>query len=328
MNIQDFDGVREIAITDFDGVKIGNAENAAAGTGCTVILCEKGAVAGVDVRGGGPATRETEALKSVNLVEKIHAVVLSGGSAFGLDAASGVMKFLEERGVGFETGFGKVPLVCGASLFDLNVGDGRVRPDGAMGYAACANAISGNFTEGNFGAGTGASVGKYLGSARMMKSGIGAFAVQVGAVKCGAVVAVNALGDVVDDRDGRIVAGLLNENGDGFADSEGILLRDIERGRNIYQINTTLGCVLTNARLTKTAANRLAMVAHNGYARVIRPVHTSADGDTIFAMSTRDVDVDADVLGSLASAVIARAAVRAVRAAQPAYGLKAARDIR
>jgi L-aminopeptidase/D-esterase-like protein len=317
---------KEIAITDFDGILIGNAEDVPGGTGCTVILCERGAAAGVDVRGGGPATRETEMLKPVNKIEQIHGIILSGGSAFGLDAAAGVMRFLEERGVGFDTRYGKVPLVCGASLFDLGVGDPKVRPDGEMGYRACENALSGVFCEGCFGAGAGATVGKYLGPSRMMKSGIGAYAVQIGAVKCGAIVAVNALGDVVDAT-GAVIAGLRSEDGRSLANTEAAMYREIARGRDVYRTNTTLGCVITNAKLTKASANRLATNAHNGYARAIRPVHTSADGDTIFSFNTGETAADADILAVLASEVVAQAVRRAVLAATSAYGIPAAKTL-
>ncbi len=204
--------MKEIKITDIKGIKVGHAQDQAGGSGCTVILCEKGAWAGVDVRGGGPASRETELLKPVNLVEQIHAVMLSGGSAYGLDAGSGAMQFLEESNVGFDVGVGVVPIVCGASLFDLVVGDPKCRPDKAMGYEACKNASDGPVAEGNVGAGTGATVGKFLGTAHMMKSGLGAYAVQIGELQVAAIVAVNALGDIVDVDTGKRIAGLLNED--------------------------------------------------------------------------------------------------------------------
>ncbi|MDR2295205.1 MAG: P1 family peptidase [Clostridiales Family XIII bacterium] len=312
---------REIGIHEIEGFQIGHAQDEAGATGCTVVLCERGATAGVDVRGRAPATRETELLRPGNTVERVHAVMLSGGSAFGLDACAGAMAFLEERGIGFDAGLAVVPIVCGASLFDLFVGDSQARPDKAMGYAACENAGAGALAEGNVGAGTGATVGKYLGPARMMKSGFGAYALQAGDVKCGALVAVNAFGDVFDADTGRAIAGLLNEEGTALADTERLMCLDPGAKRVMFGGNTTLGCILTDARLTKAEAGALASVAHDGFARAIRPVHTTADGDAIFALGHGDKDASADALGVLAAMVMARAVARAVRAAKSAYGL-------
>jgi L-aminopeptidase/D-esterase-like protein len=311
----------EIGIDEIEGFKIGHAQDERGATGCTVVLCERGAVAGVDVRGRAPATRETDLLRADNTVERVHAVMLSGGSAFGLDACAGAMAFLEERGVGFDAGVAVVPIVCGASLFDLVVGDAKARPDKAMGYAACENAGKDAPAEGNVGAGTGATVGKYLGPARMMKSGLGIYAMRAGDVKCGALVAVNALGDVFDADTGQAIAGLLNEDGTALVRTERILYAEMGARREVFSGNTTLGCVLTNARLTKPEAGRLASAAHNGFARAIRPVHTSADGDAIFALSAGEAEASPDALGSLAALVMARAVARAVRAAKSAYGL-------
>ncbi len=212
--------MKEIKISEMHGFHVGHAQNAEAATGCTAIICEQGAWAGVDVRGGSPASRETELLRPVNTVQQIHAVMLSGGSALGLEAGDGAMQFLEQKGIGFETGFGKVPIVCGASLFDLELVSGRIRPDKAMGYAACQAAYSGEEPkQGNYGAGTGATVGKFFGPDGMMKSGIGMYAAQIGAVQCAAIVAVNALGDVIDYDNKKILAGLLNKDKTEFADS-------------------------------------------------------------------------------------------------------------
>jgi L-aminopeptidase/D-esterase-like protein len=316
--------MKEIGIDEIEGFKIGHAQDAPGATGCTVVLCERGAIAGVAVRGRAPATRETDLLRPENTVERVHAVMLSGGSAFGLDACAGAMAFLEERGIGFDAHFAVVPIVCGASLFDLAVGDPSARPDRAMGYAACENAGAGTLAEGNVGAGTGATVGKYLGPARMMKSGFGAYALQVGAVKCGALAAVNALGDVFDADTGRAIAGLLNEDGTALACTEDRMCLDVGAKRELFGGNTTLGCVLTNARLEKSAACALASAAHDGFARAIRPVHTAADGDAIFALSAGEETASADALGALAALVMARAVARAARAARPAYGLLAA----
>ena len=318
--------MKEIKITDIKGIKVGHAQDNAGGSGCTVILCEKGAWAGVDVRGGGPASRETELLKPVNLVEQIHAVMLSGGSAYGLDAGSGAMQFLEENNVGFDVGVGVVPIVCGASLFDLVVGDPKCRPDKAMGYEACKNASDGTVAEGNVGAGTGATVGKFLGMEHMMKSGLGTYAVQIGELQVAAIVAVNALGDVIDVDTGKRIAGLLNEDNTKLSNTEEVMYAQYAEDKNVFSGNTTIGCVVTNAKLTKTQANKLASIAHNGYARAIRPVHTMADGDTIFVMATGEVEVMPDAVGALATEVMARAINRAARTTEPAYGLKAARD--
>lgn len=318
--------MKEIKVTDIEGIKIGNAQDEGGGTGCTAIVCEEGAWAGVDVRGGGPASRETELLKPVNMAQQIHCVMLSGGSAFGLEAGDGAMQFLEEKGIGFDVGIGVVPLVCGASLFDLVVGDPKCRPDKAMGYEACKNA-GGEISGGNRGAGTGASVGKFLGPDRMMKSGLGTYAVEIGDVQCGAVVAVNALGDITDMYSGEKIAGILSPDGTEIMDTCEIMYEEIGKEKNVFTGNTTIGCVITNAKLTKDQANKLASIAHNGYAKTISPVHTSADGDTIFVMATGKVDVNPDSLGALATEVMARAIMDAGRSAEAAYGLKSSRDL-
>lgn len=317
--------MREIAITDFERLKIGQAENEQAGTGCTVLLLgEEGSPAGLDVRGGGPASRESELLKPMAAAGVIHAILLSGGSAFGLDAAGGVMRYLEERNIGFDVGVTKVPLVCQSCLFDLTVGDAHVRPDAAMAYAACRNAEQGNYRDGNFGAGTGATVGKIRGMERCMKSGIGSYAVQLGALKVGALVAVNALGDIYDWRNGQKVAGLLAEDGRTFADGETEAWGRLAVQENKFVGNTTLGVVLTNARFDKSRLCKIAGMAQDGYARAIRPVHTTADGDSIYAVSLGDVPADQDAVGALGARVMAQAILRAVKAAVPAYGFPAA----
>ncbi len=320
--------MKEINISEIKGIKIGNAQNLEGATGCTAIICEKGAWAGVDVRGGGPASRETELLKPVNMVEQIHGVMLSGGSAYGLAAGDGAMEYLEEKGIGFDVAVAVVPIVCGASLFDLVVGDAKCRPDKAMGYEACVNAEKNQPEEGNAGAGTGASVGKFLGVDRMMKGGLGIYAAQIGNVQCAAVVAVNALGDVVDVNTGKILAGILNEEKTEIYGTEKVMFEEIDKNRNVFSGNTTIGCIITNAKLNKSQANKLASIAHNGFARAIRPVHTSVDGDTIFVMATGEVEVGPDALGAMATEVMARAINRAVLMAQPAYGLKAAVDLK
>ncbi|MDR1271608.1 MAG: P1 family peptidase [Clostridiales Family XIII bacterium] len=318
-----------VGIEALDDFLIGHAQSEKGGTGCTVILSESGAVGGVDVRGSSPATRETSLLDPLCKMDSVNAVVLSGGSAYGLDAASGVMKFLEERGIGYAVPTGVVPIVCGASIFDLNVGDPKVRPDSAMGYAACeAAVVRGSAAEGNVGAGTGASVGKYYGQARMMKSGLGVYAVSAGNILIGAVVAVNAVGDIYDLDTGEKIAGLLSASGDGFdRDTTQVMYEQIALSKDYFATNTTIGCVVTNARLSKAAANKISQLAHNGLARTIRPVHTSADGDAIFTLASGRYDANADALGTLASEVVGVAVNRAVRAAKPAYGLTAASDL-
>ena len=320
--------MKEISIKDFRNIQIGQAENVQAGTGCTVFLLgREGASVGLDVRGGGPASRESELLKPLATAQVIHAILLAGGSAFGLDAAGGVMRYLEERGIGVDVGVTRVPLVCQSDLFDLTVADAHTRPDAAMAYEACVNAETGNYRDGNHGAGTGATVGKLLGMEHCMKSGIGSYAVQVGNLQVGAVVAVNAVGDVYDYENGRKIAGLLAADGKTFLDSELAALQAIEAQAEKFVGNTTLGVILTNARLDKAHLCKIAGMAHDGYARAIRPVHTSMDGDSIYAVSLGDVPADMDVVGTLAARVMAKAIVRAVHASDSAYGFPAAKDL-
>ena len=320
--------MKEISIKDFRNIQIGQAENVQAGTGCTVFLLgREGASVGLDVRGGGPASRESELLKPLATAQVIHAILLAGGSAFGLDAAGGVMRYLEERGIGVDVGVTRVPLVCQSDLFDLTVADAHTRPDAAMAYEACVNAETGNYRDGNHGAGTGATVGKLLGMEHCMKSGIGSYAVQVGTLQVGAVVAVNAVGDVYDYENGRKIAGLLAADGKTFLDSELAALQAIEAQAEKFVGNTTLGVILTNARLDKAHLCKIAGMAHDGYARAIRPVHTSMDADSIYAVSLGDLPADMDVVGTLAARVMAKAIVRAVQAAEPAYGLPSAGEI-
>ena len=320
--------MREISLEEFLPLKIGQAENAAAGTGCTVFLCEEGMRAGLDVRGGGPASRETMLLDPLTTAKEIHAVVLAGGSAFGLGAANGVMAYLEERGVGVDVGVTRVPLVVQSDLFDLTVGDPFVRPDAAMGYAAAKLAAEApNYRDGNFGAGCGATVGKLAGMETCMKTGVGSYALQLEELKIGAVVALNALGDVFDWRTGRQIAGLLTEDRTGFRSSPEIMEASIRRIKNRFVENTTLGVVFTNADFDKAALCKIAGMGHDGYARSIRPVHTSIDGDTVYALSVGSVKADMDVVGTLAAEVVSEAIVRAVRGAESAYGFPAARDV-
>ena len=314
--------MKEILITDIEGIKIGHAQDLDAATGCTVVIGEAGVTAGVDVRGGAPGTRETDLLNPVNLVEQIHAVVMAGGSSFGLDSASGVMQYLEEKGVGLDVFVTKVPIVCGAVLFDLTIGDHRVRPDKEMGYQACLNADDTKCEEGSVGAGTGATVGKILGMERCMKSGLGTYCIQTGDLKIGAIVAVNCLGDVIDPKTGEILAGVLDENKERFLNSEEIMIKEFAGRKIEFSGNTTIGVIVTNAKLTKSEANKVASMAHNGYGRTMRPAHTMFDGDTIFAVATGRVDTDVSVAGLLAARIMEQAVVKAVKRATPLCGLK------
>ena len=318
--------LKEIKINEIEGFRIGNAQDLEGATGCTAIVCPTGAVGGVEVRGGGPATRETDLLDPVNMIEKVFCVLFSGGSAYGLAAAEGAMAYLEEHDIGFDVTVGKVPIVPAACLFDLVVGDPKCRPDRAMGYAALVDAEKNRPQEGIIGAGTGATVGKLWGAERAMKSGLGCFAQQIGALKVGAVVAVNAFGNVVDVENHESLAGLLDENQSRIISTTESLKIFADNNFNAFQGNTTLGCVITNARLSKAQAKKVAMMAHNGYARAIHPVHTSADGDTIFTLAHGDVEAHIDVVGVAAAEVMAKAINRAVRVAS-AYGFKGNLDL-
>ena len=321
------------SISDVRGIEVGQAQDDEALTGCTVILCRKGAVAGVDVRGGAPGTRETDLLNPVNLVEKVHAVVLAGGSAFGLEAASGVMRYLEGNKIGFNTGAAKVPIVPSAILYDLNLGRADVRPDSAMGYQAAASASSNAPVEGNVGAGTGASVGKMFGPSLSMKAGVGTASMDIGSgVVVGALVAVNAWGDVIDPQTNGIIAGLrsgkvgplrVGRKEDYFANTLAILKSRVGRGilSLASRANTVIGVVATDAKLTKAQATKVAQMAQDGVARTIRPAHTMFDGDVIFALSTGTKKADVSTVGAFAAEVMAEAIVRAVKMATTAGGL-------
>jgi len=322
------------AITDVPGIEVGHAQDHDALTGVTVIVCRKGAVGGVDVRGSAPGTRETDLLDPINLVEKVHAVALAGGSAFGLDAASGVVRWLEEQGIGFQTGVARVPIVPAAILYDLDLGRADVRPDAAMGYAAAASAARGPVSEGNVGAGTGASVGKIFGTAGAMKAGLGTASIAIGGgVVVGALVAVNAFGDVVDPQTGAILAGArpvkigpLTLGGQGrFADT--LKVMSTFAGRKILRLatgrNTVIGVVAANVKFTKAEATKMAQMAQDGIARTIRPAHTMLDGDTIFALATGGRRADVSTVGAYAAEALAQAIVRAVQTARPAGGLLA-----
>ena len=315
-------------ITDIPAIRLGNAQNFTAATGCTVILCPAGATAGVDVRGGAPGTRETDLLKPENLVEKIHGLVLAGGSAFGLDAAGGVMRYLEEKGFGFDVGVARVPIVPAAVLFDLPCGDARVRPDQAMGYQACLNSEREVFAIGSLGAGTGATIGKVFGMEKAMKGGLGAHCVKIGELIVGALVAVNCLGDVIDPATGRIVAGAFQPEPFRFLDSEAGLLQQCEQTGNRFTGNTTIGAIITNANLTKAQATKVSSMAHDGYARTMRPAHTLLDGDTIFTLSVGGVAADVSAVGAMATKVMEQAVLAAVRSAVSLAGFPSCQDIR
>jgi len=318
------------SITDVAGIEVGHAQNDDALTGCTAVLCRKGAVAGVAVRGSAPGTRETDLLDPLNLVQKVHAIVLAGGSAFGLDAAGGVMRYLDQHGIGFNAGVAKVPIVPAAILFDLGLGGKNVRPDAEMGYQACLGASKDRVAEGNVGAGSGASVGKLFGTTLAMKSGLGSASIDIGnGIVVGAIAAVNAFGDVLED--GRIIAGLrsgrvgpLRVGGrEYFADT--LKMMRTFAGRNVMRLaakaNTVIGVVATNAALTKVEATKVAQMAHDGLARTVRPAHTMLDGDTIFALSTGNKKSDVTTVGTFAAEAMAQAILHAVKEASPAGGL-------
>lgn len=328
------------AITDIPGILVGHAQDEDALTGCTVVLCEDGAVGGVDQRGGAPGTRETDLLRPLHMVQEVHAILLAGGSAYGLDAASGVMRYLEERRKGFDAQVARVPIVPAAILFDLSVGRWDVRPDAAMGYQACQNASAGPVAEGNVGAGTGATVGKVLGMENGMKCGLGTASLDLGgSLIVGALVAVNAFGDIMDPDRGAILAGARvpsqataqKETAGYFADTLQVLRSlassqafDSPSLRFSTGENTVIGVVASNAQLTKEETNLVAQMAQDGLARSIRPAHTLMDGDTIFALSTGEHPANVNLIGAFAAEVLAQAIRRAALAAQPAAGLPSA----
>ncbi len=304
--------VREISITEIEGVRIGNAQNVDAKTGVTVLLFDQGAKVGVDISGGGPASRETPLASPLTADNPVHAIVLSGGSAFGLAAGDGVMRYLEERGVGYETGYAKVPLVCQSCIYDLGCGRADIRPDADMGYAACADAEKNRPLTGSVGGGTGATVGKLCGMERSMKAGLGIHAVAAGGLQMAAVVVVNALGDIYDPENGRKIAGLRTEDGQGFAYTCQMLCQ-IRQRQDLFNSNTTIGAVVTNGRFSKAEMSKIASMARSAYGRCIRPVGTMADGDTIYAASAGNAEADINVAGTLAAEVMVQAIKKAVQ---------------
>jgi len=316
-------------ITDVRGIRVGHATDPVGLTGCTVVICEKGAVGGVDQRGGAPGTRETDLLRPMHLVQQIHAVVLAGGSAYGLAAADGVMRYLEENRVGLDIRVARVPIVPAAILLDLELGDPSARPDAAMGYAACRAAHGGPVDEGNVGAGTGASLGKILGMSRAMKSGLGTSAVSLGGgLVVGALVVPNPLGDVVSPDTGEVIAGVRELRSNQVTETLRVMRGMLGKAALRFASNTVIGVVATNARLSKEEANKVAQMAQDGIARAIRPAHTMFDGDTLFALATGDKRADVNLVGAYATEVVAEAIVRGVRAAEGAGGLPSWKDIR
>ncbi|MBN1066994.1 peptidase S58 family protein [Clostridium botulinum] len=320
--------MKEIRFCDIGGIKLGHAENKEGGTGCSVVICKNGATGGVDVRGGSPGTRETDLLNPMEMVDKIHAVVLSGGSAFGLDASSGVMEYLENKNIGFDVTVAKVPIVCQAVLFDLAFGNPKVRPDKFMGIKACLNSEEYyDDINGNIGAGFGATVGKFLGPDFSMKGGLGTYAVKVGDLEVGAMVAVNCLGDVVDPQNLNIISGAYDRKNNNFLNTENLILSNFKNPINPFKGNTTIGIIATNANFTKAEANKVASMAHNGYARTMYPAHTMFDGDTIFTMATNKVNSDVTTVGMLAARVMEKAILRGVKSAKSLFGVPSFRDI-
>lgn len=320
--------MKEIDFMEVGGFKVGQAEDTVGITGITVMLMDKQSPAGLDIRGGGPASRETPLLNPVADCKGLHAVILGGGSAFALDAAGGVMEYLEDRGIGLDVGVTKVPLVCQSDIFDLGIGNPKSRPDKAMAKKACENACYSPVQNGNHGAGMGATVGKYRGPESCMKGGIGTYAVELEGLKVGAMVVVNACGDIYDIETNQVIAGCLNPDGSlvnderaFFEDAAKMMLAVKER------TNTTIGIIATNAKFGKSELNKIASMAHNGYARAIRPVHTMMDGDSIYAVSTGEFEADINLVGSLAAYVMGKAIGRGCQAAESIAGVKAVRDL-
>ncbi len=321
--------------TDIPGIQVGQAEDPVALTGCTVVLCGEGSVGGVDQRGGAPGTRETDALRPMHLVDHVHAVLLAGGSAYGLDAAAGVMKYLEENNIGFDTGDARVPIVPAAILYDLGIGRADIRPDASMGYRACRNASKNAMLEGNYGAGAGATVCKILGAEKALKSGIGASCIEIGdGLFVGALIAVNAVGDIIDPSTGVQIAGPRSDTGKPFLKTTEIMMSMVgasfegPRAGN----NTVIGVVATNATLTKAAANKVAQMAQNGIARAVRPAHSMFDGDTLFSVATcrhgaGSSPMEITLIGETAAEMVVRAIVRAVTMASAAGGLPSVNDL-
>lgn len=311
------DLLKEIQITDMAGVSIGHAQNETAKTGVTVVYFPKGAQAGCDISGGGPASREIHLTDSMTADNPINAVVLSGGSAYGLAASDGVMRCLEEHGIGYETGFAKVPLVCQSCIYDLGYGRSDIRPDADMGYGACEKALAGSDGRmGNVGAGTGATVGKLCGMKQATKAGFGIHTVKLGELEIAAVVVLNAFGDVFNPANGQKIAGLMDPERKAFWDLEEMFCRFMTAPKDLFTANTTIGCVITNAKFDKAKLNKIASMTRNAYARCINPVGTLADGDSIYACSTGNVASDLNLVGTLSAKVMQKAIQKAVESAR------------
>lgn len=314
-------------ITDIEGIKVGHSTSMEGLTGCTVIICEEGATGGVDVRGSAPGTRETDLFKAENMVDRVHGVVLSGGSAFGLEASSGVMKYLEEKDIGLDVGVTKVPIVASAVIFDLAIGDYKIRPDIKMGYDAAKSASSTENRQGSIGCGMGASVGKILGPNSAMKSGLGSATIEVGELKVSALVSVNSFGDVYDYKSCKQIAGVYDYENKRMLNTIDILKGNYNPS-DISMKNTTIGVIATNAILTKAEGNKVAQMAHNGFARSINPIHTMYDGDTIFTMGTNEVKADISLVGTLGAEVMSQAITNAILSSKGYGGLVSFEDIK
>lgn len=314
-------------ITDVEGIKVGHSQCDKGVTGCSVIICEKGATPGIDTRGGAPGTRETDIFKGEMMIDKIHAIVLSGGSAFGLQASSGVMKYLEEIDVGFNVGITKVPIVSSAVIFDLNIGDYKIRPDFSMGYRAAKTATIKENRQGNIGCGMGATVGKILGPKNSMKSGLGSATISLGKLKVSALVALNSFGDIYDYKTNRQIAGVYDYKEHKLLTTYE-LMKSSNQNLGFEMKNTTIGVIATNAILTKSQANKVSQMAHNGYARSINPLHTLLDGDTIFTMATNKVEGDINLVGTLSAEVMSRAINNAIFHASSVESIKSFSDLK
>lgn len=311
------DLMKEISIKEIKGVSIGHAQNNEAKTGVSVIYFPNGAQAGCDISGGGPASRETPLTDPMTADNPLNAVVLSGGSAYGLAASDGVMRCLEENGIGYNTGYALVPLVCQSCIYDLGYGKNNVRPDAAMGYAACKNAMEGcDDSIGNVGAGTGAAVGKLCGMKQATKAGLGIHAIQVGELQIAAVVVVNAFGDIFNPENGQKIAGLVDPTRKVFVDLEQAFLRFMSAPKDLFYSNTTIGCIITNAKFDKAKLNKIAAMTRNAYARCINPVGTMADGDSIYACSVGEIVSDVNLVGTLSAKVMQKAILKAMEASR------------
>ena len=318
--------MKEINFCNISGINLGHYEDTTAATGCTVIITKQGAVCGVDVRGGAPGTRETDLLDPCEMIEKVHSVVLSGGSAYGLDSCSGVMKYLEEKNIGFKVGSSVVPIVSGAVIFDLEIGKSNIRPNLEMGYSACLNSENYNDNiQGNIGAGCGATVGKILGPISCMKGGFGSYAINLNGLEVGACVVVNAMGDIVCPETGEVIAGPVKDS--KILNTEEIMINSFNL-ENTFKGNTTIACVATNANLTKAQCKKISSMSHNAYARSIFPCHTMFDGDTIFTLSTGNINADINLIGVLARKCLEKAIIKGVKSANMLHNVPSCNEIK